>query len=195
MAGSPDATQVRALGMDLGLPESLVWRQPFPGPGLAIRVLCVDGPYMTPAYDAVAAQLTAACASWEGPRISPALLPVRTVGVQGDGRSYSYLAALSMEGSADAHWPALLGLAKRIPGSVHEVRRATGTLPCSPARARLQPHRGAPAALLAHACSLARTCLQPALHTPASLLTRACPSRSTASSSCWESPSPSRRGP
>merc|ERR1740139_600221 len=93
--------EVRALGMDLGLPEPLVWRQPFPGPGLAIRVLCVDGPYMTPSFDAVSAQLTAACAAWEGPPLSPALLPVRTVGVQGDGRSYSYLAALSMQGSAD----------------------------------------------------------------------------------------------
>ena len=63
---------------------------------------------------------------------------MRTVGVQGDGRSYSYLAALSMQGSADEHWPALLGLAKRIPGSVHEVSAAPRALqPCNPAT--LQP--------------------------------------------------------
>ena len=61
---------------------------------------------------------------------------MRTVGVQGDGRSYSYLAALSMQGSADEHWPALLGLAKRIPGSVHEVSaapRPAALQPCNPA--------------------------------------------------------------
>ena len=114
--------------MDLGLPEPVVWRQPFPGPGLAIRVLCVDQPYMTPSFDSVGAQLKAACANWEGPPLSPALLPVRTVGVQGDGRSYSYLAALSLQGPPDAHWPALFALSKAIPGSVHEVNRVVFVL-------------------------------------------------------------------
>ena len=131
---------------------------------------------MTPSYDAVAAQLTAACAAWEGPPISPALLPVRTVGVQGDGRSYSYLAALSMQGSADEHWTALLGLAKRIPGSVHEVGRAPPLQPCNPAT--LQPCNPAHARPRPH--SREPTCLY---YLPAHLLTHS-PPRSTGSSSC-----------
>jgi len=120
--------EVRVLGMELGLPEPLVWRQPFPGPGLAIRILCADEPYMTASYEAVASQLGDACTAWQGPPLSPALLPVRTVGVQGDGRSYSYLAALSLQGPPDAHWPALLELAKSIPGTVHEVNRVVFVL-------------------------------------------------------------------
>ena len=116
---------------------------------------------MTPTYDAVAAQLTAACAAWEGPPISPALLPVRTVGVQGDGRSYSYLAALSMQGSADEHWPALLGLAKRIPGSVHEVGRAPPPATLQLCNHATLPTRGRPLARahlpLLPACSAAHS--------------------------------------
>ena len=67
---------------------------------------------------------------------------MRTVGVQGDGRSYSYLAALSMQGSADEHWPALLGLAKRIPGSVHEVSAAPGPAALQPCNPAALPTRG-----------------------------------------------------
>lgn len=56
--------------------------------------------------------------------VHPVLLPVRTVGVQGDGRSYSYLAALTLPTPPDAEtWPQLLALAKLIPGRVHKVNR------------------------------------------------------------------------
>lgn len=51
------------------------------------------------------------------------LLPVRTVGVQGDGRSYSYLCALTLDEDPSSKWADLLRLAKAIPGRVHQVNR------------------------------------------------------------------------
>ena len=115
--------QVRELGEALGLPTALVWRQPFPGPGLAIRVLCADAPYITPDFDAVQAKLVAECAACSVLPVKPVLLPVRTVGVQGDGRSYSYLAALTMAHSPHGSWPQLLELAQLLPTKVHQVNR------------------------------------------------------------------------
>lgn len=107
--------EVRQLGEQLGLPHDLVWRQPFPGPGLAIRLLCAQKPYITKDFDQISEQLK----QFEDDDIAVHLLPVRTVGVQGDGRSYSYLAALS--GKAD--WPRLLEKARDIPKALHDVNR------------------------------------------------------------------------
>ncbi|KAL9189945.1 hypothetical protein ACHAXT_009620 [Thalassiosira profunda] len=107
--------EVRELGRKLGAPDELVWRHPFPGPGLGIRLLCATEAYMRADFLAVAAEL----AKHATDTIKTTLLPVRTVGVQGDDRTLSYLAALSGE----EDWPTLQKIARAIPKSVHGVNR------------------------------------------------------------------------
>ena len=111
--------EVRALGTELGLPTELVWRQPFPGPGLAIRILCADEPYLTAADPEIVNSLS----KFNSSTVNSSLLPCRTVGVQGDQRSYSSLVALSSKAGSKPDWPALFEIAKRIPKEVHGVNR------------------------------------------------------------------------
>lgn len=111
--------QVRRLGVDLGLPEQLVWRQPFPGPGLAIRIVCADEEFRTASDDETLRLLAETTAAADG--VHATLLPCRTVGVQGDGRTYSSLVALTSDGEPD--WPLLMRLAKDIPRTAHAVNR------------------------------------------------------------------------
>lgn len=107
--------EVRVLGQALGIPDEIVWRHPFPGPGLAIRILCAEAPYITEEFDQINDQLKLLTPMG----INATLLPVRTVGVQGDRKSYSYLVGLS--GRAD--WEPLLELAKEIPKQFFKVNR------------------------------------------------------------------------
>jgi GMP synthase (glutamine-hydrolysing) len=118
---------VRVLGGLLGLPDALVWRHPFPGPGLAIRILCLEEPYTSEHDAAVVAGLKTFAADYnakyEAP-ITTALLPCRTVGVQGDCRCYSSLVAVQCgQAIADLDWPALVLAAKQIPMRIHHVNR------------------------------------------------------------------------
>ena len=108
--------EVRQLGRLLGLPEVLVGRHPFPGPGLAIRILCLDQAYMKEDFPVIELNLKEIAKS-RG--FKAYLLPIKSVGVQGDGRSYSYVAAI--EGKAD--WKALMELAKEIPKTIHQINR------------------------------------------------------------------------
>ncbi len=107
--------EVRELGRLLGLSDELVWRQPFPGPGLAIRAICAERPFITPEFIEVGAALQ----EFSNEKIATTLLPIQTVGVQGDGRSYSYLAALSGE----SDWDRLMEMAREIPKTLHSVNR------------------------------------------------------------------------
>ncbi len=106
---------VRKVGELLGLREEIYTRQPFPGPGLAIRIICGDKPFITKESVDIKFKL----AEFDNTNVKVSLLPIQSVGVQGDGRTYAHLAGLS----GDASWAELKKLADKIPRDVHEVNR------------------------------------------------------------------------
>ena len=108
--------EVRELGEKLGLPHEFIWRQPFPGPGLAIRILCAERPFVTQRFENITEQLK----EFGDSKVVAHLLPVRTVGVGGDGRKYGYLAALSGE---VLDWQNLVARAQQIPRAIPDINR------------------------------------------------------------------------
>ena len=98
--------EVRRLGELLGLPPEIVWRQPFPGPGLAVRVLgevTAERLELLREADAIVqAEVRASGLERELWQAFAVLLPVRTVGVMGDFRTYAEVIALRAVTSLDA---------------------------------------------------------------------------------------------
>jgi GMP synthase (glutamine-hydrolysing) len=98
--------EVRHLAELLGLPAEIVWRQPFPGPGLAIRVLGEVSPerleILRDADAIVQEEVRAAGFEREVWQAFAVLLPIRTVGVMGDFRTYAHVIALRAVMSQDA---------------------------------------------------------------------------------------------
>ena len=90
--------EVRAIGEELGLPHQMVWRHPFPGPGLGVRILGeVKKEYCDILRRADAIYIEELYRSGHYDKISQAFavfLPVKSVGVMGDGRTYEYVVAL-----------------------------------------------------------------------------------------------------
>ena len=109
--------EVRELGKALGVPEDLVWRHPFPGPGLGIRLLCSDGSVPDPEKLAVGNRALAPLLS--GGPFRGALLPVRSVGVKADLRSYEHPVLLWGNGSCQE----AAEIAPRLYQKVPEVNR------------------------------------------------------------------------
>lgn len=106
--------EVRALGEELGLPESLVWRQPFPGPGLGVRIIGEVTPERAEILrnaDAVVVEEIKKAGLYRALWQSFAVLPaVRTVGVMGDGRTYAYpivIRAVTSDDAMTADWARL----------------------------------------------------------------------------------------
>ncbi|MCU0609537.1 MAG: glutamine-hydrolyzing GMP synthase [Chitinispirillaceae bacterium] len=107
--------EVRELGESLGLPRTLVWRHPFPGPGLGVRVLCSDG--RAEQIDASASKALDVLAKSCG--YSGAILPIKSVGVQGDGRTYAHPALIT----GPENWFAIEELSTKITNTVRAVNR------------------------------------------------------------------------
>jgi GMP synthase (glutamine-hydrolysing) len=106
--------EVRAVGEELGLPESLVWRQPFPGPGLAVRIVgevTRERAEILRNADFVVVDEIRKAGLYRDLWQSFAVLPaVRTVGVMGDGRTYAYpivIRAVTSDDAMTADWARL----------------------------------------------------------------------------------------
>jgi len=127
--------EVRAIGTHLGLPDSVVWRQPFPGPGLAVRILgevTRERVRVLQAADAIVrAEIAAAGlerALWQTFAV---LLPVKSVGVMGDERTYEDTCAVRAVTSSDGmtadfaelDWKLLGRISSRIVNEVRGINR------------------------------------------------------------------------
>jgi len=136
--------EVRRIGRDLGMPEEILERQPFPGPGLAVRILGE----VTPERVAILQEADAICVDeirraglyrkvWQSFAV---LLPVKTVGVMGDQRTYAYTCAIRAVESEDgmtADWAALpydvlRAISSRIVSEVRGINRVVYDITSKP---------------------------------------------------------------
>lgn len=118
-------SEVRELGAKLGIPDELLWRHPFPGPGLGIRLLCSDGS-LPPGWES-AEPSSASIREVAAPHgLSGQLLPVRSVGVKADLRSYEMPVWLSGEASFERVLETATRLFKRVPGINRAVLDLSG---------------------------------------------------------------------
>jgi GMP synthase (glutamine-hydrolysing) len=137
--------EVRAVGLELGLPEALVWRQPFPGPGLAVRCLgeiTWERLEILRAADKIVTDELGAAGLLRGETAQAfaVLLPVRSVGVMGDGRTYHEVCALRVVTTDDfmtADWArlphdVLARISSRIVNEVRGVNRVVYDITSKP---------------------------------------------------------------
>lgn len=136
--------EVRQIGLRLGIPEEIIWEQPFPGPGLAVRILGEVTPERVKVLQRVDAivreeiqRAGLARAVWQ---YFAVLLPVKSVAVLGDGRAYGHVVAVRAVDSRDgmtAHWfhlpyDVLERISSRITNEVEGVTRVVYDITSKP---------------------------------------------------------------
>jgi GMP synthase (glutamine-hydrolysing) len=136
--------EVRHVGEMLGLPENIVWRHPFPGPGLAVRIVGAVTPerlrILRDADEVVLEELIAADLYRKTAQVFAVLLPIGTVGVMGDARSYDSVIAIRAVESQDymtADWArlpyeVLATMSNRIINEVRGVNRVVYDISSKP---------------------------------------------------------------
>ena len=122
--------EVRELGQQLGVPHHVLWRHPFPGPGLGVRLLCNDGAANGTGLDPVESQLRELGRRF---KLEALPLPIRSVGVKADLRAYEHPVLLS----GNASWSTLLEAASTITAEVPGINRCIWNLvPTAPRAVR-----------------------------------------------------------
>ena len=136
--------EVRKIGRDLGMPEEILQRQPFPGPGLAVRILGEVTPeriaILQEADDVVVSEIKAAGLYTQIWQSFAVLLPVQSVGVMGDMRTYAYTCAIRAVHSEDgmtADWvplphDVLKKISSRIVNEVKGINRVVYDITSKP---------------------------------------------------------------
>ena len=136
--------EVRTLGHELGLPDDMIWRHPFPGPGLAVRCLGEVRPerleVLRKADEIVLDELRKAGLYRKVQQAFAVLLPVQTVGVMGDFRTYDYVVAvraIQTEDFMTADWyplpcEVLQAISTRITNTVRGVNRVVYDISSKP---------------------------------------------------------------
>jgi len=137
--------EVRELGEKLGIPRELLWRHPFPGPGLSVRLLCSDGRMDAAEADSLHG---AVAGTARGYGLEARVLPMRSVGVKADLRCYEHpvllhgvateVSAVAAATAAGTVWPAAAAGGKTGAGGV--ITRAQG--PAETAHARVAQAAG-----------------------------------------------------
>jgi GMP synthase (glutamine-hydrolysing) len=122
--------EVRELGEKLGIPHDLLWRHPFPGPGLGVRLLCSTG---MPADDGLESARPGIAALARAAGLTAMPLPIKSVGVKADLRSYEHPVLVT----GPASWGTLLELAARLFKDVPGINRCIWNLgPAEPSTVR-----------------------------------------------------------
>jgi GMP synthase (glutamine-hydrolysing) len=136
--------EVRRIGRDLGMPDEIIDRQPFPGPGLAVRILGEVTPervaLLQEADEIVVAEIKAAGLYKQVWQSFAVLLPVKSVGVMGDQRTYAYTCAVRAVHSEDgmtADWAplpyeVLRKISSRIVSEVRGINRVVYDITSKP---------------------------------------------------------------
>jgi GMP synthase (glutamine-hydrolysing) len=113
--------EVRELGKQLGVPDAMLRRHPFPGPGLGIRLLCSDGAPDCTDFDTIGPQVQAIARRFG---LDALPLPIRSVGVKADLRAYEHPVLLS----GAVPWPALINAVSVITSDVPGINRCVWRL-------------------------------------------------------------------
>jgi GMP synthase (glutamine-hydrolysing) len=123
--------EVRELGEKMGIPHDLIWRHPFPGPGLGVRLLCSTGVPFHEGFEAIEPAVGSVAAGYG---LAAMALPIKSVGVKADLRSYEHPVLVSGEAS----WERLLEMAAQLFKQVPGINRAIWNFG-APAPRRVRP--------------------------------------------------------